>query len=201
MKNQINYRIKEEKMKKQNINSLQEDFKKLLNWLDDDQHDVGSKIILFLLEHPNEKIEAKKLGLLLPERKGKCKQKYSTYQGNNKSFPMIDSKCYFECKSQLKILEKEIKQCLNSDEVKSKQDQYNQIRKYLNSCTTNTGKIRNFPDINNREYHRLYNALKRVYKKMDKTEPDLVIFLKENIKTGYYFEFRIQEINKRRYYE
>ena len=45
------------------------------------------------------------------------------------------------------------------------------------------------------------NALKRVYKKMDKTEPDLVIFLKENIKTGYYFEFRIQEINKRRYYE
>jgi hypothetical protein len=36
---------------------------------------------------------------------------------------------------------------------------------------------------------------------MDKTEPDLVIFLKENIKTGYYFEFRIQEINKRRYYE
>ncbi len=167
---------------------------RLSQWLKSHDNMNGSKVLIYLMEHPNTKLHVSFLD--------RC-----TFTGNwpepdefamngfesQPRIPMVDKITVKQCRNRAEALIKEIKGAVDLNdlalEAKLKLE-YELLMKYLYQVTTPSHKIKNFDAGWKPTYHNVYTCVWKAIRKMRTQAPDLAAYVNRRLKTGRCFVWK-----------
>lgn len=160
-------------------------------WLRKYGHLSGSRMLLFLLEHPDEPFRVMDLSDLVYGGRLLLETDTGIYgRFVEEGFPMVDEKYLAECKKDQIRKIKMLEGALNLGDTKLAEhlrrecDMINMIRKEV---MTPRGSIRNFPGTEDKVRMRLYNIYRYLLKLAFKDDPVVYECIKRHTKTGKWF--------------
>ena len=160
-------------------------------WLGHHQDLLGGKAVLYLYDHPDRLYHVSDLSdlawgggiLLQTEHNNFCRLSES-------AIPMTDLTALNMCGKELRELIQRIgaaERLGYTDLASELRRQFDAILKYRKETTTPTGKIRDFPSQEMREYQRVFNAFRRLLMAAQKEAPEVYEVIKKHVKTGLRF--------------
>lgn len=160
-------------------------------WLALHQDYIGARLVSHLYANPDRHFYVMDLsgyldggGILLPVDHGL----YVRFR--EEKIPMTDAQTIAACHRELKTLIPLIASALDLGSYALAErlfGAFDKIRRYLMETTTPRGRIRFFPNAEQREYQRLLQAFRRILDLARREYPEAYYYIKQHVKTGATF--------------
>jgi len=171
---------------------------KLRQWLMSHDNMNGSKVLSYLMSHPNTKLHVSFLDRCTftgrwPEPDEAALNGYEAQP----LIPMVDKITIKQCRKRAETLIKEIQGAVELGDEKREailQLEYKLLMKYIKQVTTPSHKIKNFEPSWKKAYQNVYACVWKSIRKMRSQDPELASWVNGRLKTGRCFVWKTHPV-------